>query len=342
MALPPDLRWHDVREWGVEGKGWTDTDHYFDRLPARAKGVVRQPVWHLSHHATGMCVRFQTDASAIYARWTLRQLRDPWPLLHMTPVGSSGLDLYAQSPEGRWWWEGIGSPQGYPSPQVALVGDLIAERRAHLLYLPLADGVEALEIGVPPDAAFDGLPPRRVPPMAFYGTSIVHGAAATRPGMTHVAILGRRLGCPVLNLGFAGEGKMEPEVAALLAELEPCVYVVDCLPNMTTLEVAERAAPLVRTLRAARPHTPIVVVEDRTFANAALRRGVRQAHTDRRAALGAAYQMLLAEGASGLHCVAGERLLGDDGEATLDGSHPTDLGFMRMADTLEPILRPLI
>ncbi|HVN78895.1 MAG TPA: SGNH/GDSL hydrolase family protein [Terriglobia bacterium] len=35
----------------------------------------------------------------------------------------------------------------------------------------------------------------------------------------------------------------------------------------------------------------------------------------------------------------GDRLLGQDGEATVDGTHPTDLGFLRMADAMEPTLR---
>ena len=40
--------------------------------------------------------------------------------------------------------------------------------------------------------------------------------------------------------------------------------------------------------------------------------------------------------------VPGDGLLGGDGEATVDGSHPTDLGFMRMAERLMPVLRALI
>ena len=34
--------------------------------------------------------------------------------------------------------------------------------------------------------------------------------------------------------------------------------------------------------------------------------------------------------------------LGDDGEATIDCSHPTDLGMVRYADALEPALRRAI
>jgi len=32
-------------------------------------------------------------------------------------------------------------------------------------------------------------------------------------------------------------------------------------------------------------------------------------------------------------------MLGEDGEGTVDGVHPADLGFMRMADAFEPAMR---
>src|SRR5690625_7653831 len=41
------------------------------------------------------------------------------------------------------------------------------------------------------------------------GTSIIHGIAASRAGMSLPAILGRRLGRDVVGLGFSGNGKME-------------------------------------------------------------------------------------------------------------------------------------
>jgi hypothetical protein len=37
--------------------------------------------------------------------------------------------------------------------------------------------------------------------------------------------------------------------------------------------------------------------------------------------------------------VPGDALLGRDGDDTVDGTHPTDLGFLRMADALEPAVR---
>jgi lysophospholipase L1-like esterase len=35
-------------------------------------------------------------------------------------------------------------------------------------------------------------------------------------------------------------------------------------------------------------------------------------------------------------------VIGSDGEATVDGSHPTDLGMVRYADALEPDLKKLL
>lgn len=129
------------------------------------------------------------------------------------------------------------------------------------------NGIESLEIGVPAGAQFEGLKPRADAPILFYGTSITHGACASRPGMVHTAILGRRLDRPVINLGFSGNGRMDVAVGELMAQVDAALYVIDCLPNMRPDQVTAKCAPLVRMLRAAHPDTPIVLVEDRRFTN---------------------------------------------------------------------------
>jgi hypothetical protein len=47
-AEPLDLDWHDARKFTVEGLGFKDLKSPYDRLPARAEGVVRKVVWDLS------------------------------------------------------------------------------------------------------------------------------------------------------------------------------------------------------------------------------------------------------------------------------------------------------
>jgi lysophospholipase L1-like esterase len=338
-TIEGDIAWYDARQWGVEGKGWADTERYFDRLPARAKASVRDAVWNLSRHSAGMVLPFASNARTIHARYTL--LSDRLAMDHMPATGVSGLDLYAHDQQKRWAWLGVARPKS-KNVNVKLADGLIAGSRAYRVYLPLYNGVDSLEIGVPVKATFTPMPPRTSKPLLFYGTSITHGACASRPGMPHPAILGRRLDRPVINLGFSGNGEMEREVGALIMEIDAAVYVIDCLPNLTGDQVAERAEPLVRQLREARAQTPIVLVEDRTYANAQFKPSSQERHRASRAALRKAYDRLIADGFKHLHYIPGEGQLGDDTEGTTDSSHPNDLGFMRMADALEPTLRRTI
>lgn len=337
------IAWYDVKQWGVEGRGWADTARYFDRLPAKAEGQVPGAVWSLSRHSAGMLVRFQTNASAIHARYALLSANLAMP--HMPATGVSGLDLYARDAEGRDRWLAVARPtaQQMTLELAASIDPLQDDQpRLYTLYLPLYNGVESLEIGVSPQAVFEPVAPRAAPPMVFYGTSIMHGGCASRPGMSITGILGRRLDRPVINLGFSGNGRMDAAVVDLLAELEPCVYAIDCLPNMVAEQVAERAEPLVRRLRQARPKTPILLVEDRTYTNAAFRQSSRDRHAGARAELRKAYELLTAAGVEQLHYLQGDALLGDDGEAATDGSHPSDLGMVRYADAYEHSLRTIL
>ena len=54
----------------------------------------------------------------------------------------------------------------------------------------------------------------------------------------------------MLNFGFSGNCRMQPEVAALLVELKPAAFVVDCLPNMDADTVTQRATYALRQLLA--------------------------------------------------------------------------------------------
>ena len=332
--------WYDLKSLPIEGQGWSDTKAPYDRLPGKAEGVVRPPVWSLSRNSTGICARFVTDAAKIHARWTLTSQNLAMP--HMPATGVSGLDLYVKS-DGRWRWLANGRPTA-PTNEVALVSGLPDGSREYLLYLPLYNGVSSVEIGIAKDSKLSKADPRpagRERPILFYGTSITQGGCASRPGMVHSAILGRRFDRSVINLGFSGNGKMEPELATLLAELDPAVYVLDCLPNMNAQEVTECVEPFVQTLRKAHPQTPIVLVEDRFYTDTHLLAGKRQHNAANHAALRAAYEKLVAAGVQGLHYLPADHLLGDDDEGTVDSSHPTDLGFMRQADAFAKVLEPL-
>jgi len=279
-----------------------------------------------------MCVPFTSDAPSIQVRWSLLPKRS-LSMPHMPATGVSGVDLYSKDASGRWSFVANGRLAGITNT----ARFSLPTGQPCLLYLPLYNGVTSVEIGIPKGHTLAGADPaatKQRKPIVIYGTSITQGGCASRPGMAFPAIVGRRLDVPVINLGFSGSGKMEPAMAELLAELDPSAYVLDCLWNMSPELVSTRVEPFVKTLRAARPDTPILLAEDCSVRNVcptAKGRIVRAIH-----------QKLTAEGMKNLYFLSNLGMLGDDTEGTVDGCHPNDLGMMRQAEVFANALAPLL
>ena len=107
----------------------------------------------------------------------------------MTDTGTKGLDLYALE-DGRWRHVCSAQPQGKTSER-AMIRYMDPMEREYMLYLSLYDGVSSLEIGVD-RGAFLGQPevdsPSSERPVVMYGSSILQGGCANRPGMAHTNI----------------------------------------------------------------------------------------------------------------------------------------------------------
>jgi len=328
--LEPDgqIVWYDAVHLGVEGKGWQDTESDYDRLPRTAQGMVREPVWGLSHCSAGMSVRFATDAKTLQVRWTLTKEELAMP--HMSATGVSGIDLYATDKTGNLRFHANGRPHDVSNTATFN----LSGSEQYVLYLPLYNGVKQLELGIPQGKRLSKLAKlSETRSIVFYGTSITQGGCASRPGMATTSLVGRELDVPVINLGFSGNGRMEMELAELLSELDPAIYVLDCLWNMTPSLVSERLEPFVRKLREARPTTPILLVEDSN---------VRNEPTTKGDILRKIYAKLRAEGDEELYMLSNAGMLGEDAEGTVDGVHFNDLGMARQAAVFAECLEPLL
>ncbi|MAE63169.1 MAG: hypothetical protein CMJ18_02750 [Phycisphaeraceae bacterium] len=340
-SIEDGIAWYDAKDWGAEGKGWSDTPGPFDRLPARAEPLICPDVWGLSLHSAGLFVRFETSATNLEFRHTVRSDRLAMP--HMAATSVSGIDVYRRDEHGRSRWVAVSKPEARDVRlRIENVDAPSSGTCCYTVYLPLYNGVESLRIGVPESCDFDPIPPRTDPPIVFYGTSIMQGACASRSGMSIPSILERRLDRPMINLGFSGRGRMEPEFAKLIAEIDAALFVIDCVPNMPAETIDANAQPLVHTLRSEHADTPILLVEDRTYTHSQFYATACETNSTRREALRRAFERLVRDGVTGLHYLEGDHLLGDDGEATVDSSHPTDLGMVRYADAYEVKLREIL
>ena len=312
--------WYNGEILPIEGRGFNDTEQYYDRLPARAKESVPGAVWNLSHHSAGMALHFVSDGGSFKIRWELKSKNLAMP--HMPATGVSGVDVYKRTPEG-WRFVKNGRPRSF-SNEVAIA---ISPKTECLVYLPLYNGIKEITIGIPKEKSLS-LPPARpngiTKPVLIYGTSITQGGCASRPGMAFTAIAGRLVDAPVVNLGFSGNGRMEMALCDLIAEIDTSIYVLDCLWNMNDSLVKKRAEPFIRALQKKRPDTPILLAEDCNV--------FERAPTPKSKIMRGIYDKLKAEDPTlwkKLHYLAAKEMLGHDYEGTVDGCHPNDLGMMR-------------
>ena len=272
IAQNNNLKWWNPTQnefLAIEGQAWsTEVQDPYDRLPVRAKENVREAVWNLSKHSAGLMIRFRSNAEEILIRYAVTGNHS---MNHMPATGVSGVDLYAIDSDGKLLWcrgnRNFSDTVTYrfsglePNDKYHKMG------REYRLYLPLYNSVEWLEIGVAEENHFRPLPVRKEKPIVVYGTSIAHGACASRPGMAWTNIVGRKLDRPLINLAFSGNGRLEKELIDLLAEIEAKIYILDCLPNLWNKEVysdeelKKRILESVRSLKKQRPNTPILLTE---------------------------------------------------------------------------------
>ncbi|WP_374016372.1 SGNH/GDSL hydrolase family protein [Paenibacillus thiaminolyticus] len=216
------------------------------------------------------------------------------------------------------------------------------------LNFPLYQGVKALAIGVHPDAVIEApLPYHNDKKIIIYGTSITQCACASRPGMAYTNILSRRIPLEFMNLGFSGSGCREPEMTHIITEIaNPAMLVLDYEANAINPDLLRQTLlQFIRIYRAAHPVVPILVISKMEFASESFVPELRQLRLEMGRTQRETVEQLRQQGDSHLHFFDGSGLLGTDDsrfECTVDGVHPTDRGFMRMAGKLTPLFKQLL
>ena len=172
-------------------------------------------------------------------------------------------------------------------------------------------------------------------PIIFYGTSITQGGCASRPGMAHTNIISRQLDRDVINFGFSGNGRMEESIANLISDSNPIFYVIECMPNMYPPDlVSSNTIPLIDTIRAKDPDTPIILVDLFTSPLTALDKNAIRGTSEMNNALKTQYEKMINNGYNNIIYLETQSALGNDFEGTVDAVHFTDLGFIRYSDFL--------
>ena len=337
-VIPEGTTFYDARQNPFEIYGLApDPEGRFLRFPASLFPQCSEELRELAFHLAGGCVRFSTDADQLSVLWELTEKEN---MPHFAASGQSGLDLYEESDAGirlvKTFLPRMDGGCGCLLNQTG-VAKLPGGRRSYALYLPLYNGLKQLMLGVGPGFTFsEGRKPKLGKPLVFYGSSVTQGGCAMKPASAYPAILGRRFDAPVINLGFSGNGKGEEFMARYIATLDMSAFILDYDYNAPTTEhLAATHEPFYRIVREAHPDLPILMAS-KSDVDADPERT-----PPRRKVILNTYYHALEAGDKNVYFLDGSLMFGnrDREMCTVDGAHPTDLGFLRMADFIEPVLR---
>lgn len=336
--------YHNAADFPLLGKAVETTKMRYERFPDSLKYISRSPLWNLSRNSAGLAIRFRSNSTRIALKWeNLTGNR----MNHMTDTGVRGLDLYCWEGDEGWRFVNSARPNNNvkKNNQAVIIANMKPKEREYLLYLPLYDGLVSLQIGI------DSLStiqqpilryPVREKPVVFYGTSILQGGCASRPGMAHTNIISRRLNRECINLGFSGNAFLDPEVAEIMAETDAGAFVLDFVPNASVEQMKERMETFYYTIRSKHPDTPVIFIEDPIFTHTRYDEKIANEVRRKNETLNEIFKHLKEQGERNITLVSSKDMLGTDGEATVDGIHFTDLGMMRYADLICPIIEKAI
>ncbi|MDC7137009.1 SGNH/GDSL hydrolase family protein [Bacteroides zhangwenhongii] len=333
--------YHDASQFPLLGKAVQRTEMRYNRLPDSLKNISRSPLWNLSKNSAGMAIRFRSNSTRIAVKWENIFNNH---MNHMTDVGTKGLDLYCWESNEQWRFVNSARPTGKMN-QAIIISNMQPKEKEYMLYLPLYDGLVSLSIGVDSSATINQPLidyPVRKKPVVFYGTSILQGGCASRPGMAHTNIISRRLNRECINLGFSGNALLDLEVAKVISEVDASVFVLDFVPNASVEQMKERMETFYRIIRSKHPDTPVIFIEDPNFTHTLYDERIAKEVQRKNDTLKEIFNRLKKENEKNIIFISSKNMLGEDGEATVDGIHFTDLGMMRYADLVCPIIKKAI
>lgn len=333
----PDVKFYDIRKPPFDIYGLYDVYNqpFFRRLPADIAEATSEGVAKLCRESAGGRVRFSTDSAYI----AIKVEMGPYGRnSHVTLCNSAGFDLYEDTDTDCRYIKAFLPPYKFENDYEQIIKIPGGRRmRSFTINFPIHGVVKNLYIGLQEDAKLGaGKKYRNTSPIVYYGSSIVHGTAASRPGLTYQSIISRRLDMDFINLGFSGKAKGEPVLVDYMAGMDMCLFVCDYdhnAPNAAFLR--ETHQNVYDIFRAKRPDTPFIMISRPNIATN------QSEFAERRDVIIDTYRHARALGDENVYYIDGESFfLGKyENECTMDSVHPNDLGFTLMADGIESEIR---
>lgn len=331
----------------IYGLYWFDEDKRYHRLSKNLDEVLptlEGSVDVLAGNSSGGILAFYSNTNILKIKV---KLSFKFHMGHMPYTGQAGFDLYiGKTYQDMKFYRTSNFDFNKAEYEFTYFNhpSLLKENKLFVLNFPLYATVEEVLVGVNP---LSDIKPcndlfETKDKIVFYGTSITQGGCASRPGMSYTQVLSRMLGIECLNYGFSGNGKGHPEIAAALSEIKDVrMFVLDYEANATFDRLKATLDNFVKRLRNNYPLVPIVIMskipmylefhDNDYIKNEKKIRSYQKNYVKN-------------SGDANLYYIDGAKVLGKTNisEKTVDGCHPTDYGFISMAEYLYPMIKKIL
>ena len=332
-AAAAQMRFVDATELNLIGKA-LPTPHPYHRIDTVAyKGFTKGENQQVRCSA-GLALVFKTNSTRIdlepqYTSFVYAGASTP-------RVASEGFDLYIRK-DGEWLYAASRAPKKR-GEAYTMISRMDSSEKECLLYLPNYSELTSLRVGVDEGATITPMENPFRHKIVIFGSSFTHGVSTSRAGMSYPMQIGRNTGLYFCSIACSGNCKLQPYFADYLGDVKDAdAMVFDAFSNPDAKMIEERLIPFIERIRAKLPSTPLIFVQTiyRESGNFDLRS--RKIEEDKRDM--ARRQMAEAmKRFDNVYFVDKADLTGTDHVTSADGTHPSDLGYWRWAQNLQPEL----
>lgn len=334
-----DISFFNVREEPFRVYGLYDykTEGKFKRLPESVAKATSAGVYSLNYNTAGGRVRFKTDSKYV----AIKTIMDSVSFMPDFPLsGSSGFDLYINNKGKSIYYKTFMPPIEMKDGYESIIYFADGKERDITINFPLYNDVNQLYIGLQTSAKIKSGDMYKIEcPVVFYGSSITQGRSASRPGNSYEAIISRNIDCDYINLGFSGNAKGEDALVNYMSGMNMSAFVCDYdhnAPNEYHLEATHEK--LYKKIREKNKELPIILISKPDFDNG------YETNIIRRDVIYKTFINAINNEDKNIYYIDGQRLFQNEGRdcCTVDGCHPNDLGFYRMAETIGYIIKNIL
>lgn len=327
------VRFVDATQLTLIGKA-QPTSHPYHRIDTtRYKGFTATENQQVRCSA-GLALVFRTNSTQlvmrpVYTSFVANATSTP-------RVATEGFDLYIRQ-DGEWLYA-ASQAAGKRGRDLTLIRDMDSSEKECLLYLPNYSELLSLQIGVDSAATITPMENPFRHKIVIFGSSYTHGVSTSRAGMSYPMQIERNTGLYFCSIACSGNCKLQPYFADYLADVKDAdALVFDGFSNPDAKMIRERLIPFIARIREKLPTTPLIFIQTIYRESGNFNLKVRSREAAKREAAREMMDQAMKQ-FDNVYFIDAKNLTGDDHVTSADGTHPSDLGYWRWAQNLQPKL----